>query len=60
MKNEELENRLANLKIPEMESSNYQKAFRGYLLNTRRSTLLGILLLILPALFVFSNILEYE
>lgn len=42
-----------------MESKSYANRFRTYLLNTRRSAIVGLLLLVLPFLFLLSNIIEY-
>lgn len=42
-----------------MESNTYANRFRTYLLNTRRSAILGLLLLVLPFLFVLGNLIEY-
>ena len=59
MKKEELIEQLESLNVPTMASASHQKHFKVYLLNTRRSAFLGLLLLVLPFFFVLSNVLEY-
>lgn len=59
MKKADLIHKLENLNPPEMESNSYANRFRAYLLNTRRSAILGLLLLVLPFFFILSNIIEY-
>ena len=59
MNKEDLIHQLEQLNPPAMESNTYANRFRTYLLNTRRSAILGLLLLVLPFLFVLGNLIEY-
>lgn len=61
---ENFEELLKNMEQPVVDTGNYQREFRLSLLNTRKSALVGLLLLVLPFLFligvVFSHYLQIE
>lgn len=61
MKNnrDELEELLENMEQPSIEVINHSKEFRLTLLNTKKSALVGILLLILPFLFILGVIFKH-
>jgi len=50
---------LTNLKIPTVEISQHQQEFRLTLLNTKKSAVLGLILLLFPFLFLSGVILKH-
>ncbi|TAM95592.1 MAG: hypothetical protein EPN39_14880 [Chitinophagaceae bacterium] len=56
MMNSEMEEFMENLHKPQMEETPYEKAFKLALLNSRKSSVIGILLIGFPAIVLFVAI----
>src|SRR5712671_5934782 len=59
MNEEELTKKLEAMELPELSSRLHQKQLKLVLLNTRRSSWIGVVLIVLPCLFMFGVILKY-
>lgn len=63
-KDQSIEELMDDLQVPEVTVDKHQRVFHLTLLNTRKSALLGVLLLLLPFFFltgvIFSHYLEME
>lgn len=59
MDEKELIKKLEELKRPELSSATQQRQIKLFLVNAKRSSWLGILLVAVPCLFLFGVILKY-
>jgi len=60
MKENENNNELNNMEIPEAKMPEFQKRLRLTIINTRRSAIWGTVLMFLPAYFALAMILKYH
>lgn len=60
MNNQEFEKKMENLSAPSIRSESTKQILKITLLNARKTANVGLLLLILPFIFVFGNIFKYE
>lgn len=59
MEKQDLENMMDKMNIPKVEIPEYQKEFRTRLLSTKKSAMIGVLLLITPFLFLVGVIFKH-
>lgn len=60
MKKEEVETTLKNMKLPDVENIKHQQELKIPLLSYKKSSRAGLLLLVLPVIFVITSILKSE
>lgn len=60
MRKNDFENKMENLKIPNADFIKHQEIFKIGLLNSRKSSRIGIILLLIPVLFLFGLILRFK
>jgi len=60
MKNDEIENMLKGMDLPDPENIKHQQEFKIPLLSYKRSSKAGLWLLLLPVIFALTLILKYQ
>lgn len=60
MEKNKIENQIKEMELPEVQMPDFQQRLKMTLLNTRKSAFWGIILLVMPTLFAFINILKYS
>jgi hypothetical protein len=60
MKNEDVDKMLSNMELPDPENIKHQQELKIPLLNFKKSSRVGLWLLVLPVVFAITFILKYE